>query len=452
MDCKHVLITVTLGFMLALLAEAEVSYEKPDLSAFKLRHVNAKQLARKRAEEPISELASGAVFMRQSLFVNEPLIRCASYARLFSLIKAQTNKKLYQNTVESLAIIAAQESDFYGHLLASNANSVAPLMIEAVEKLEKRHDQESKAAWLDLIGCLRYYLNGQPDVEQFLQVPERQSAVDSLKTFNSIPVPQSTNGVVKYLANRINGEPIKGRSIHGRYVSDDLFNRAKTLIESLDDAKTKKARAEFAKHPEEAQNLTPVHNQDMATPEPTKEQVVGVEEQVELVVPTEESNEKAGDQFNMAQLEALEFVKSRLESKTGERDEPKLSVQLALDFQSHWEDLKNYKIHLDPVSALGRRAIPFVEDPANEEIAKRIDAAIGTYTKLVGVLAEIKIREGKMKHVNELGQQVKRLAKLLEQMDPAFDVDNLRRLYEQWRAKYQEYSTVFDRLILRASK
>lgn len=497
---KPSLVIVVVGalscYLLVSQALAEVDNERPDLSIFKLKRVDNKNNARQRADQAISDLATGAIAMRESLFVSDNYIKCSAYAHLFKLIKNQQstgessggevdamneNKTIRRDLVNSIAIMSASEKEFYHNLMAKSVSSGDGKMVqnflEASELLEKQRTQKAKDTWLDLIDCMSEYMSQSKgkmsmasQVVEFLSEEQRAQAVADLKKFKSVvPVEGgSQSGMVAYLAKRITGNNLNGRSVCGRFISNDAYEQARALVQSFDDQQTANARNTFdvddiQEEPVETMPAQPdaklnlVTNNDDNNNELLK-QVKQPNNELELVVPDaranddDDSNSTPGAQFKQEQLAILEFIKMRLnKSKTttvdGVNSGPSLPIQWALDFSAHWDDLQ--AANLDPTTAFGKRSVAFLQDERNALLAKRINEAVANYVDLVSVLAEMKM-QGEIptspKKLEDFNKQLDRLDQLLAKMDPSFDVDDIRRLDKIWKAKYTEYN-VMNRFI-----
>lgn len=461
--------------LLTLLSQnvwAEVDDSAPDMSMFKLHRVNVKEAARMRASKPITNLATGALHLRESLFVDEQQIACATYARLFDMIKGAlgTDNKIRQNVVESLAVVVVWDKEFYLDLFGKESASESPLgeyFLEAAQKLENRTDQKSRDTWAQLIGCMSAYLAANnKQVAEYLSDSSRAEQVASVNKFNAIPLIEndsrsqlgakcpSPNGLVRHLAKKLDGEGLTGRTLFGRFISDGLYIRSRKVVEGVESERVLAARRQFEENPQqvistikpdpskssielneparEPQKLSKFSKKD----EPTRVDLMLIDNKSENL-----HQAMFLSTFSELQLEVLKFVKMRL---TGDSivcmNGPRLSMQLALDFQSHWKDLE--LIRIDPTTSFGRDVITFLEDEQSKRVARRINLAIRQYVKLISLVAEMIIQEDTLRSVDKLGAYLERLTELLNTMDGAFDVDNVRRIHAIWKAKYVEHRTM----------
>lgn len=436
---------------------AVVTSEKPDLSLFKLRHVNVKELARARAGRQIKDLATGAITMHESLIVDVSYVKCPAYAHLFKLIKNQAHLEdpqppvaVRQNVIESLAIVAVADRIFYHDLFLRSIDKVsAEHYSEAIKLLEAQQDTSgARDAWLDLIECMSIYMKNNGLAKEVLSQSDRQKAVASMSAFKSVPVDvaQIPTNLVVNLAKWFESLTSGAKS------HVEILTLAEELIESLDDNETREARRQFKQNPPKdamAQLEEKQANENAHKNVPTEpEEITSVEtpKNVELVVANvEDDNQQATHEFTENQLAILLFIKMRLEKKPLIRFEsaPRLRLELAFDFSSHWDDLKRSK--LDETSRFGAHALEFLQDPVNSKLAERVNLAIENYAKITALVALMRSRNT-YKSLAEFREPFEQLDHLLDVMDPAFDIDDLRRLHAVWRAKYIELNTL-DRFI-----
>lgn len=463
------------AILLALLAlssqrvSAEVDGSAPDLSMFKLRKVNAKEEARKRVSQPIADLATGALHLRESLFADDQQLACATYAHLFNILKgpAGANNKVRQDTVESLALVVVWDKEFYVDLFAKEAASEPSLgdhFLEAAQKLESMTAQRARDTWAQLYDCMSKYLAPKNEqVIEYLSNPGRGNEAASVNKFNAVPVlgtesvPQSkikapANGLVHHLAKKIDGEGPAGRRLYGRLITDEAYKRSRGVVEAVEPDGVLLARRQFGEKPAESPSAAESGSGAAGSLElnrlaqkPEKVSKFNRKDEpreVDLVVINQAESDAEPDKFfssfNEAQLAVLEYVRMRLDGQPADGSvRPHLSMQLALDFLSHWEDLEQARI--DPTTEFGRRAIGFLEAEQSQQVARRVQLAIGQYVKLISLLAEMKMQESSLKSLDPLQAYLERLTQLLNTMDGAFDVDDVRRMHAIWKAKYVEY-------------
>lgn len=461
--------TLLLAF-LALSSErvsAEVDGSAPDLSMFKLRKVNAKEEARRRVSQPITDLAGGALHLRESLFADDQQLACATYAHLFNIIKgtAGPNNKVRQDTVESLALVVVWDKEFYADLFAKEAVSDPSLgdrFLEAAEKLEPMEAQKARDTWAQLYDCMSKYLATRNErVIEYLSNPGRGKEAASVNKFNAVPLlgtgesaggsPQTArnkapaNGLVHHLAKKIDGDGPAGRRLYGRLISEEAYKRARGVVEVVEPEGVLVARRQFGQKPadlpapSEEKGSLKLNRLPQKPEKISKFSKKNEPHELDLVVINQETDkDRFFSSFNENQLAVLEHIKLRLDGQPADGSvRPHLSMQLALDFLSHWEDLQEARI--DPTNEFGRRAIGFLEDEQSQRVARRVELAIGQYVKLISLLAEMKIQEDSLKSLEPLQAYLERLTQLLNSMDGAFDVDDVRRMHAIWKAKYTEY-------------
>jgi len=468
---------------IASFAWAEVDNGQPDLSIFKLRRVDIKELARKRAGQPIVDLATGAMHMHESLFVDANYIKCPSYAHLFKLIKLHAGDSdqpamLKQSTVESLAVVVNSDRGPYYRLFVNSATGVsADHFIEAASLLEKSAPKSE--AWLDLLSCMSEYMASNEKVAQYLSEPRRKMEYESMAKFKTIPVEprdeQVPAGLTRGLVRKLNAQ------LNGNNMDEASYREAVKLIESFDDVELREARRKAAAdHDLEGELVKPISKLEQARSidrEPEgKSDLVEEPIEIELIVPdqidavldedrqerqpqqqqleiviSEELDEMDDDdehdnEFDPSQLAILSFIKMRLQprqTRYSER-ELKLSINMAFDFMSHWTDLRRARVN--PRSKFGAQLMNFRDDPENIALAERVTNAIENYSEIVSVLTWMKLHENKYDTIDDLRLPFEKLTRLLNSMDRSFDVDDLRRLHSIWTREYTELSTI-DRFI-----
>lgn len=447
-------------------AHASVDETRPDLSVFKLRRVDTAQLARKRADQPILDLATGAVHMHQSFLTAKSQVKCPAYSHLFRLIKRQVEgedrdkKRIRMDTVESLAVVVRADIQLYQKLMEQDkgANSVLHFM-EAIELLERDQTQDARDTWLDLLECLGQFMPGRlssPKVVEFLREPKRAASLATLRSFKAIPVEERPK------AGRV-AELVKLYECLAP--SESAYEKSNKIIASLDDEQTAAARREFQESSKPVQinadcSETAGETLSQAEPAPQVQLSAQIEPQtqivhpdsVDLIVPSEQpsaevssskvSNEESSSATSEVQLAIMNFIKMRLQSQQVRRLErmPRMSMQLAFDYMSHWQDLSSAR--LNPNNKLDRQAIEFVNDPNNRLLTGRIQEAIEKYNSITEVLHEMSQQEDRYEHIDQLREPLERLSKLLDDMDGSFDVDDLRRIHAIWKSKWANFSTL----------
>lgn len=475
--------TLSLLLILVKLTLADVDFERPNLNEFKLKSTKNKEQFREKTSESIVDLASGAKYLHQSLFVKEKIVRCSSYAHLFEIIKKQQNshfrgsksiERIKQNFVESLAIDVAAEKDFYELLFNKELRTSVPEnFIEATKSLEAlgtNNGEHIKGAWLDLLACMSNYMEKHgkirdPAVIEFLWGnKERKEALLELEKNEAIDsnVP-TTNGMVAYITKQISGDTKNGRSVFGRFLSNETLNKSNKMVSSFDDEATQKARAEYL-NKLKFNNATT--SQAVAAESSGKrsyfsdDKLNGIKEPMpdydysntnnnnnesyrgRLDLDSSLSSLKRG--FDESKMDVLDSVKAQLNNLQGTKladNSPQVDTSLAIDFLAYFEDLNSAK--LDPTSDLGKRAILFQQSPQNRQLLIRVEAFVETYVKLVSVLAGLKMQEDRWESVDsDLRPQLNSLENLLELCDPAFNIEEIRQEILNWRAKCSEYAAI----------
>ena len=177
---------------LATPTRCDVDSSSYDLIMFKLRHVDIKQFARRRASTPIRDLATGAQFMFESLYVNDFQVRCMSYVHLFKLIELRSGspedgqRAVKQDVVEALSISEDDRAIYFGLFTDHQPNRRTDLFRDAIESLERAHSDTARDAWLELIKCAKAYTSPIA-LWTFLKKPKRAAAVANFEVFKSVP-------------------------------------------------------------------------------------------------------------------------------------------------------------------------------------------------------------------------------------------------------------------------
>lgn len=477
---------LSLSAIVGNLVEAEV---KELLFNHKLQPVTDRELPR---EQAIVDLATGAKYMHESLFVQETIVRCSSYFHLFKLIKQQLvshpssytsrrSKRIRQDVVESLAIMVAMEKEFYESLFKADLQTLAPeYFLEATVRLENfrpspGEERHVKGAWLDLLTCMSNYMEkhgklNDPAIKEFLSKEERAEALEEARKSAELSSSvQTTTGLVAYLTKEISGDAMNGRSVGGRFVSNKTLAKHSELIASLDDPKTAEARTNYGNRHNSKQAR--VAQDDQISSSSTKgrdfldDKMNGIKEPMFDYEEEEEDSSNAqtttktstkSSQFNEDQMAALEFIKTRLNNSplavtdargaNKQTDPVGIDMQLAIDFLVHFEDLESAK--LDPTSELGKQAISFLQDPQSKQLLARVEAAVEKYVKLVSILAELEMQKDSWNSVkDDLEPQLARISELLETVDSAFDYEDVRRMLAVWQKSAKEFD-VIHRFIL----
>lgn len=472
----------TLSLLLILvvvqLTLAEVDFERPNLSKFKLKPIKNKQEQfpeRRKTSESIVDLASGAKYLHQSLFAKDKIVRCSSYAHLFKIIKQKQNshsrdpltERIKQDFVESLAIDVAAEKDFYESLFNKELRTSVPEnFIEATKSLEIlgiNNGEHIKGAWLDLLSCMSNYMEKHgkirdPAIIEFLwRNEERKEALSELEKSeaNDSNVP-TTNGMVAYITKQISGDTKNGRSVCGRFLSNQAINESNEILSSFDDEATQKARAEYQRKFKFNKSATSSESSDKSG-DFLENHLNGIKEpmpdydynnnneSIPGSLDFDSSPSSLKSDFDESKMDVLDSVKAQLNNlhKNGgsPSNSPQIDMSSAIDFLAYFEDLDSAK--LDPTSELGKRAILFQQSPQNRQILARVKAVVGTYVELKSVLAELKMQEDLWKSVDsDLKPQLDRLENLLKSFDPAFNAEEIRREVEKWRAKCSEYAAI----------
>lgn len=471
---------ITLAALLVSASLAEVDYEKPDLSCFKLRHVDRNELAKKRIELEISDLSKGAQQMRESLFVDANYVKCPAYAQLFKMIKKQalfpaervkSDLIIRQKVVQSLAIVVTYERIFYHQLFQHKLPISVAHFIEAAKGLERSDRPVDQETWSDLISCLSEYMSGEPNVAEFLGAPTRAEARRSVSKYMSVPVDNehAPRGLVANLARRYEDHKI--------IVDPNLYESSREAILSFEDEETAALRRAYEASLEDKGRrvkggiVIDVSDNDSAN---TNGQLVDRQEiknveipgAIELITNDHESSSSSssplfdndyetttndacndplanlyGDKFELDRLAVLKFIKMRLES--AQRSRPKLNIRLAFDFSSHWQDLARAKLSGNSQNETTKAAIEFRNSKENKRLYERIARVIEQYESIVGVLEDIDaLGRGQMESVGELKVLMTRLNALLAQIDRSFNLDDIRRVQAIWKAKFVEYKTM----------
>lgn len=449
------------------LSSAEVDFDRPNLRGYKLKSAKSKQ----QTSESIVDLASGAKYLHESLFVEDKIVRCSSYAHLFKIIKQQQQQnsilgnktarnleRIKRNEMEALAITFADQKELYETLFEKELRTTVPEnFLEATKLLETPaffKDDHAKGAWLDLISCMSNYMKNygkirDPAIVEFLQKEERRESLLELekkeRNYNSnVPI---TSGLVAYIGQKYSGDTKDGRSIYGRYISNKVLDESSKLVATFDDEMTQKARLNYLnKHSFDDSNINKsnkgkssdfLEDKMNGVKKPFRDDDdIGESNQRNLISASPSSSLKA--EFDESKMALLESIKMQLEDLENNQ---KVDMNSAIDFLVYFEDLNS--VELDPTSDLGRKAITFQQEPVNRKLLARVKAVIYKYVHLVSILAELKIQEDRWESVDsDLIPQLHRLDELLESFDPAFDVEQIKQGLSVWKAKCSEYAAV----------
>lgn len=467
---------VTLSFSLALAicvsgCRAEVDNEAPDLSRFKLRRIDAAQSARQRASQLIDDLGVGAKYLHDSLFTDSLYVSCPAYAHLFRLIESQNKLisrggvpvvPIRQDVVEMLAVVVTSDRMIYHRLLRKNTARAAEQFVEVARRLETT--PSDRDTWLELVRCMKVYMTGEPTVTQYLNLPQRAHLLRNLVNFKALPVncdkavtsDRPPHRLVAGLAKKFEaGRPRQASDLSS--LEDRVQREAGRVIESLDDEETAEERGKLSTEVE------PMIETELEAPEVevTKPETSASEVEIEIVLPNNDlkkaeessSNDRALD---FIKLNSLKLIKFRIE-QYDETKNVRVPMQLAYDFFVRWNDLLEVELDLD--TSFDRDLEVFLHSPENKALAERVYKAISDYIKIGDLIEEMQLKQESSERAREKAGRSSgfgrswanmdefrsfygKLSELVEQMDPAFNIDDLRRIYSIWRKRYTEYDTL----------
>lgn len=463
--------------------QADVDDSKPDLGRFKLRRVSTAELARQRSTGEVRDPSTGAKFMHESLFTDSLYVVCPAHEHLFRLIENQNRKSdangtpsaIRQDVIEMLAVVVTSDRILYNRLLRKNVISgeAARHFLQAAKNLEI--ELADRDTWLELVHCMQAYMGGQELVTSYLSDPKRATLLASLNTFKALPVDDEhavvrekpPHQLVSRLAQRFDGGRPK-LALEAAQLEAGLLRQASQVIEDLDDdetaderrkAKNEEVAGDAAISPQDTDaQLEQIQEREVAKviENPVTSEDVPVD--VELILPqnNEVIEEKLveKDVCDIANLNVMKFIKLRL-LKGGE---PPLSMQNAYDFHVHWYDLENTNI--DGSAPLSHECEDFRDAPSSIMVAERVAKVIASYIEMGDLFATIKDKQlrsliaktGRQPPPMGLGEGwtsmdefrgfFTRLTELMEELDPAFDMDDMKRYYTSWKKVYVEYDTM----------
>lgn len=485
---KSIFSLVPLALLVLAGARAEIDESKPDLSRFKLRRVGTATQARDRATEEVRSTSLGAKFMHESLFTDALYVVCPAYEHLFRLIENQnriadtngTPSPIRQDVIEMLAVVVTSDRILYHRLLRKNivSGEAGRHFIEAAKSLEG--SLSDRDTWLELVHCMQAYMGEQEPIVEYLNQPERAKLLTTLATFKALPTDidlavaneKPPHDLVNRLAKRFDG----GRprlALEASQLEASLLRQASEVIERLDDEETAEERKKqlTTETSIEAENDLVVEQESGVPelPERVEANVVDVKApevsnspavEVELVLPEKnqviDKKEPARKSCDIAVLTVMKFIKLRLLKGAGP-GKPPLTMQNAYDFYVHWHDLQD--VEIDTSTPTGRDCEDFRDAPSSQMIAERVGKVILTYIEMGDLFASIKDKQARSKlarrnktppkglgegwtSMDEFRKFFARLTGLLVQLDPGFDMDDMRRYYTSWKKVYVEYDTL----------
>lgn len=444
-----------------LVARAEVDGTSPDLSRFKLNHVDQKLWAQERATRPIVDLGWAARSLNNAFYTTNPSHRCPAYSYLFKLIKQQ-GVKLRQDKIEALALVTHEDHLFYGALMSSNPKFETELFIEAMESMGKDTFAVRKDSWetyLELIRCAAQFLGGNtresnPRLYEYLrsngklqiamncyemsELRLRSQVKDLIKKFDQQKFNEAKEANLKLareiigkiyipevreFEEKLNAGEVSLRELKPSEMKDELQAQAKDEDKRREEAMI---QAELEEEAKEIELLNPTDDK----PDSNSPGVVIKE------------NDITAGQLMVLRLLAMRIMNYDAPRLRYERA-PKISMSTAIDFNGNWMLLEEAK--LNPRTEIGAQGMLFRKDPVNKAIAVRVKNSVENYTKvtkLVGHLQELLSIKGKMTDLNQMREAHSNLVQLLDRIDPAFDVDDIRRMANNWNKKLFEYNTM----------
>lgn len=140
-------------------------------------------------------------------------------------------------------------------------------------------------------------------------------------------------------------------------------------------------------------------------------------------------------------LNMLSYIRFRLLMQPSRFGLARLDTQSLVDWVEAFDDL-NYQ----RFGRISNKAKTFLHDETNKEIDDRIRNAIAIKAQIDAVLIDMKKTHDTLTDLNDLKNLVTQCGHLLALLDPDIDVDDLRRVYNIWSAKYTSYE-VTQRLI-----
>lgn len=479
------------------IVQCAVDESKPDLSIFKLRHVDGRQFARKRANDPIKDYSTGAEFMFESLFVKDLQVRCISYGHLLKLIKQRAGspedgrRPIKQDVVEALAIVTDVDRAIYYDLFRHHQpDSLPKLFTEAIEQLEKVSGPLTRDAWLDLLQCATAY-----SLTSFQNEPKRAAAIENFEHFKAIPVDLDSWIAESKYETKVTRlyRKFEGDEPNAKLATIEELQEARATIESFDDEQMaqirRKHQLKMGQINETYDTISDIWStssdtstsdmsSDVMSDEDTSsvdlDDVANLAEgiQLQLIVPNRTSDDKyeyhplwdtenedednnddkpqyhvpspREEQSIRIRLTIMTFIKRRYQwaQTHASKSPPKLSMNSAIDFGTHWHDLRQLK--LDPESHIGKMVFDFINNEENRKIAFELSRHVQNYRELVEELDNMEaVPKRKFKSMEEIEATYKRWLELLDGVADFFELADVARVLSLMKSKeLKEFRTI----------